>query len=251
MKDKPERGPQGPCAVGEHLVMNYAMSVIAERYKPGDPQRARLEEWAKENIPVLLKQGNESGDLLGAIRQREGALSVELSAKEAQRALVEKATGIEAHEKAVAAALAEGDVKRGLEEKVFFILRLEKFRDLQHPDIRKLMALALETGDQDLIRRLGRALDEPAIRGPDDFDIDGVCLVLTQWWVKGPGGAAGLCQCTDEALTEFCNLAFKRHDLTLDAVRKARQRLGLKKGPEPWFTKARRGKDDTIVLSLR
>jgi hypothetical protein len=239
----------GPCVIGEHLLLSITLAAIAERYNPDNPLRARMERRAREQIPLLLKQGNESGDLTGAIVRFKEHLELVLSQKEAHRALAEKATGTEANRKAVRAALEAGDVKRALEMKVFYLLKLEKYRDLQHPDIGRLMELAREAGDQKLFVRLGRALQEEPRRGPEDIEIEKLAFVLVEWWVKGPQGQLGLCRLTDEALTEFCILALNQRNLTMAAVRKARQRWGLKKGPKPWFTRVEKT-GAGIVISL-
>jgi hypothetical protein len=239
----------GPFAVGERLLLTFTLAMIAERYKEGDPMRARMEKWARENIPVLVKQGNEQGDMLGALNHYMEHMALVLSQKEAHRALEEKMTGAGANRKAVAEALAAGDVKRALETKVFYLLKMEKFRDLQHPDIERLMELARASGDKKFFVRLGRALQEQAKCGPEDFDLDKLDFVLVEWWIKGPQGQLGLCRLTDEALTEFCVLALNQKNLTMAAVRKVRQRWGLKKGPKPWFTKVEKTGDASIVIS--
>lgn len=207
-----------------------------------------MEAWAKENIPVLMKQGNGTGDLLGALKNYTTHLEALLSQKEADHALAERATGVGANKQAVKEALAEGDVKKALEKKAFFLLKWDRWRDLKHPDIQRLIDVARATGDKRLLIRLGRALEqEPMVKCPNDLDIDKLSFVLIEWWVNGPEGQMGLCRLTDEALTEFCNLALGRKDLTLSNVRKTRQRWGLKKGAKPWLKKVEKTKKGIII----
>lgn len=221
--------------------------MIAERYKPENPLRARMEQWARENIPVLLKQGNECGDVATAIGRYKDWIEVVLSQKEADRALAERATGNEQNRKAIQEALEAGDVKRALEERVFHILKWERYRDLQHPDIARLMELARRTGDQKLLVRLGRALDQKPKIGHSDLYVDRLSFVLVEWWVQGPEGRVGLCRLTDKALFEFCKLILNQENLSFDVVRKTRQRWGLKKGAKPWFTRVEKTKEGICV----
>jgi hypothetical protein len=249
MKNNPET--EGPFVVGERLLMTVVLAAIAEKHALGSPTRARLEGWARQNIPLLLKQGNSSGDVLGEFQKCITHSEIVLSQHKAERALVNKATGAKSKKQAVEKALAAGDVKRALEEKVFFMLRFEHYRNLQHPDFCKMLEMAVRAGDQKLFIRLGRALSQkPKVQGPERMQMDKLALLLVKFWIRGPQGQLGICRLTDEALTEFCNLFLKRKDLTLATVRKVRQRFGLKKGPKPWFKKVERQKNGSIVMTL-
>src|SRR5258708_20685062 len=159
MNAKPQ---PGPFLLGEHFIMSVMLAAIAERHAPGSPMRARLEAWAKENIPSVMKEGNETGDLLGAFKRYIGYLQVLLSQKEADRDLREQASGIEANRKAMNDALASGNLRKALETKVFYLLKAERYRDLKHPDIQKLIELAKLAGDPGVFIRLGRALSQKA-----------------------------------------------------------------------------------------
>ena len=228
--------------------MSVMLAAIAERHAPDSPMRAKLEAWAKENIPSVMKEGNETGDLLGAFNRYVGYLQVLVSQKEADRDLKEEACGIEANKKGVADALAAGNVRVALETRVFFLIKTQRYRNMQHPDIRKLVELALLAGDTGVFVRLGRAFaEQPRIVGPEDMQVDKLKFVLVQWWLRGPQGQLGLCRLTDEALTEWCNLALGRVDLTLDKVRKTRQRLRLVKGAKPWFNKVEKTSEGIFV----
>lgn len=228
--------------------MSVVLAMIAERHPAGSAMRERMEAWAKENIPSVLKEGNGTGDLVGAFNRYTAYLQVLLSQKEADRDLKEEATGSEANRKAVSDALAAGNVREALETKVYYLLKAERYRNLQHPDIQKLIELAALAGDDSVFIRLGRALSQPAeIRGPEDMQVDKLKFVLVEWWLRGPQGQMGLCRLTDEALTEFCNLAFGGGSLTLDCVRKTRQRLGLVKGTKPWFNRVEKTSEGIAV----
>src|SRR5205823_2170894 len=104
--------------------------------------------------------------------------------------------------------------------------------------IQKLIQLASQAGDRGVFIRLGRALSRKAVIAcPEDIQLDNLKFLLVECWLRGPKGEMGLCRLTDEALTDFCNLALGRRDLTLDCVRKTRWRLGLEKGARPLFTR--------------
>jgi hypothetical protein len=127
-------------------------------------------------------------------------------------------------------------LRSALEEWVFFLLRWERWRNFTHPDIQHLIHLAAINGDIRFFKRLGRALGKRAKKGYEDLEVDKIQFALVKWWLKGPNGELGLCWFTDEAVVEYFKLAFGRHTLTLDWVRKTRQWLGLVKGRKPWFT---------------
>ncbi len=165
MSPKKEYDNLGPFLIGEHFLVSLTLGTIAERHASDSPLRAKLETWAKENIPILIKHGNSTGDILAALENYVTHLKALLSQKEAECTQAERATGVEANKRAIQKALAAGDIKRALEEKAFFVLNWDRWHDLKHRDIQKLIDVAGNTCDQRLLIRLGRALEKKAKTG--------------------------------------------------------------------------------------
>jgi len=70
--------------------------------------------------------------------------------------------------------------------------------------------------------------------------------ILVAGWC-GEQGRPALCFFTDEALAEYCRVALGNQRLSLDVVRKTRQRLGLKKAGKPNITKVKKVNGEIVV----
>src|SRR5262249_27157054 len=102
-------------------------------------------------------------------------------------------------------------------------------------------AIAVESGDLQFFVRLGRALEKsPELKiVPRDKVADTLCA---GWLTSLHTGSPRLCDMTDQAITDWLNLIFQRSEksqLTLDFVRKLRQRLNLRRDSKPKFTAVR------------
>jgi hypothetical protein len=179
------------------------------------------------------------------------------SFESARRKLDADASGQTKMLKAVSAA---GDECNKLDEAIFGAFKILGPTFLDKDDwLRKTLmqrtAKAIADKDGNFLIRLGRAMQsEPNKRSFDKLD-----LWLVGAWLPQKKGMFGLCDCTDEVLTEYLKRATGREkldakskeQLTLEAVVKRRQRLGLVKSHKPAVIRVRiiNGKADYSLRS--
>lgn len=198
-----------------------------------------MESWAEKTIPLLEEEKDKvraESDWSPSLEDFENQLQAVLSQKEAELRLKEKLTGTKAHSQSVAKALTAGNLKRALEKKVIGQLKWDHAYTLDNKYVKHLLESASRQNDSGVLIRLARAVKNQP-REPQKIVVDRLEGMLVLWWVRCPRNEPGLCRVTDEALTDFCNWAFRGTYLTLEKVRKTRQRLGLEKGAKPWFKK--------------
>ncbi len=99
-----------------------------------------------------------------------------------------------------------------------------------------LMLFALHQGDSNFFVRLGRALKQTDSQFPILNKVD---AILIRHWMPQGEGKFGLCNCTDEALTDFCSLVLNNPGLSVASVIKRRQRIGLIKAQNVFVTGAK------------
>jgi hypothetical protein len=111
-------------------------------------------------------------------------------------------------------------------------------------------ARAVAQRDGKMLIRLGRALQGTGTGTGTRMEFDKLDLWLIGAWLPQSRGMFGLCDCTDEVITTFLKHANGRENLTVEAVVKRRQRLGLVKSRKPAVTgvKMEKGK---AVFSFR
>lgn len=136
---------------------------------------------------------------------------------------------------------------------IFENLKFAEGRNLADSWLQSRIKIASEYNDQRFFKRLGRALSEPTTKKAGIVFPNKLSQLLVTGWMPvrtKTGRAPGLCWFTDEALTEVCRTILGNKSLTLDTVRKTRQRLGLKHAGKPWITRVKvvNGK---IVFSSR
>jgi hypothetical protein len=122
---------------------------------------------------------------------------------------------------------------------IFENLKFAEGRDLTDPWLQSRIKIACVYNDQRFFKRLGRALALPPSKEPGIAFTDKLSQLLVTRWMPvttKTGRAPGLCWFTDESLTEVCRAILGNKKLTLDTVRKTRQRLGLKHAGRPWIT---------------
>jgi hypothetical protein len=221
------------------VLLASALAGIAARHPIGGWLREEMEEWARNTIPELTQRQRIASDFSPLPEDYETQLEAVLSQKEAELKLGERMMGTKAHWRSVEEALAANDVRAATEKRVFWRLSWDHTYSLDSEDVRFLLNLASRENDSRFLLRLARAVEQQPDE-PEKPALDRLQGMLILWWLRCPRGEMGLCQATDPALTEFCNWAFRSSHLTLDTVRKTRQRLGLAKGTRPWFSVLKR-----------
>ena len=159
------------------------------------------------------------------------------SVESAKRKAEQSATGLN---RMLGAVKSAGDDWKKLDESIFGAFKIlgPGFLDT-HDEQREILmqrtAKAIADKDGNFLIRLGRAMqgepNQPSFDKLDDW-------LITAWLPKDEK-MFGLCDCTDEALTNFLEIATGRENLTVDAVVKRRQRLGLVKADKPFVTGVR------------
>lgn len=116
-----------------------------------------------------------------------------------------------------------------VKDDVLRLLEFARYRRWNESPIHGLfcraVAFAATEGDQIFFRRLGRVLEREAIPFHPPTETTPIEDALTADWINEDGFC--LCWCSDEVLTEL--LCITKLHCSFQAVRKARQRLGLKK----------------------
>jgi len=233
-------------ATTEGFLLWLTMGMISDRLPPGEVIRERAEKWAKDAVARLISEACSRGDLSAVIPRHWEWLGVAVSAFWAQHELADRLQGIEANKRAIKKALDAGDKKLATEERGIFLLRYPHCRDLKHSAIQEMIENARRDGDVQFFVRFGRALQEKAI-APEETPPDKLAALVTSGWLPSDLFRPGLCRLTDEALAKVCNYLVGREDLSLDMVRKARQRWKLKKGPKPWLKKVEKTAEGIFV----
>jgi hypothetical protein len=166
------------------------------------------------------------------------------SQKCAEQVLREKSCVLRPDFNTVAKASATDDLAFMMQDADNFVFEELKFaegRDLSAPWIRSRVETACRFNDQKFFKKLGRALTAPPTKTVG-VKVDRLSLLLVRRWMPVTTAAArapGFCWFTDEALTDLCRIILGNNSLTLDAVRKTRQRLGLKHAGKPWITRVK------------
>ena len=137
---------------------------------------------------------------------------------------------------------ATGGISRGglkLDEKQWAIVRARRTKVLNRPPLPKIIERAVEQNDVRFLIRLGKALQSK----PKSDEVEWshcpplMCFLVMNWVdpANFRQGLPVLCQFTDEALADYCAVAFGQTvgDPSIDAIRKIRQRLGLKQVVKP------------------
>jgi hypothetical protein len=133
-----------------------------------------------------------------------------------------------------------------IKERILSLLQFAHFREWNNSPIKVLFAravgLAAMDGDDVFFRRLGRRLEEEPIPYKPPLEPNALSAILLEHWVS----QHGLCLCwfSDNALTSF--LAHTTGIFTVDAVRKAHERLGLVKLRRPLLRSVRREGDKLV-----
>jgi hypothetical protein len=143
------------------------------------------------------------------------------------------------------AKLDVGMSKEATDDALFASLGMDGFARVDDAELVPLLTArcgaACRENDTKFFIRLGRVLSE---RGP--FEPGRMADILVAGWC-GDAGRPGLCFFTDEALAEYCRMALGNERLSLDVVRKTRQRLGLKKAGKPNITKVKKVNGGIVV----
>jgi hypothetical protein len=106
----------------------------------------------------------------------------------------------------------------------------EDVRKQNNPEMLKQMELLWSKRRAQLVHRgKGAEVKQPKPWPTwDEFRIQNRLPVsLVEWWVRGPNDAPGLMFFRNEALTEFLKFYLDQQNLTVAAVKKARQKLSL------------------------
>ena len=117
-----------------------------------------------------------------------------------------------------------------IKKEVLRLVRYSGFGGLNPPQIAPLLRLAvlqaIREDDEAFFKALGRVLDKPRVFSVKPKDRTGIEKLLLEHWISQTKTDVQLCCFTDQAVDDFfraIGISF-----TLDAVRKARQRLGLR-----------------------
>jgi hypothetical protein len=164
------------------------------------------------------------------------------SQAKADQMLFDKSTVLPPDFGKVTAASETNDLARMMrvaDDFIFENLKFAEGRDLTDPWLQSRIKIACSYNDQRFFKRLGRALSNPPSKQPGIGHTDKLSRLLVARWMPvttKTGRAPGLCWFTDESLTDVCRTILGNKSLTLDTVRKTRQRLGLKHAGRPWIT---------------
>lgn len=164
-------------------------------------------------------------------RRKVASKEVKASAAQARRKVIAKAHGF-----VRAIGMLEQKLptpqheQAAVDEAIFAAFRLDGVALLDAPDWRGLIEEriqeSLESGDGNFFIRLGKAVNQSSSARVVYDKLD---VLLTGAWQPDRKGKFGLCDFSDEALADFCALALDKEDLTVEAICKRRQRLGLRK----------------------
>jgi len=131
--------------------------------------------------------------------------------------------------------------KRTEEEWFFDLLRMCR-QDISLPYFLDKISKAAKSNNHEFFIRLGRELKRKPLQWPEGTPMDLAMVML--WANKGSEEYMNLSWFTDDALTQMLRIMTGNERLTLDAVRKTRQRLGLVQWTPPVVRRVERvGKD--------
>jgi hypothetical protein len=128
------------------------------------------------------------------------------------------------------------DTPNGITGEQWAVRHASVFRTVNRWPIPKIVSEAAEKNDVDFFKRLGRAL---ASKQKDEIDwqhrVDKLEQFLVSEWC-GDESDPPWCLFTDSALATFAALRLNRAPISLDAIRKMRQRLKLTQCSNPRIT---------------
>ena len=116
-----------------------------------------------------------------------------------------------------------------LKKRVLWLLRFERYRALNQLPLAKIfkkaVVVAAREGDQHFFKAVGERLKKKALPFKRPSKWTELAALLTEHWIV----KNGLCLCwfSDKAVTGFLKQTHKAY--TPDAVRKTRERMGLRK----------------------
>jgi hypothetical protein len=152
----------------------------------------------------------------------------------------------------IANALSKGN--RG--EFVLKMMAFEEFRAMKYPPFERIASAQFTEAfcdhDWEFFKKLGRALEQPAVNFWQMIRSDQLAGLLLCFWENGLGdspNAARLQDCSDEVTAEVVRFISGNAAHSFDSVRKTRQRLGLPKSGQPKFTQFKRINDARFELS--
>ena len=183
--------------------------------------------------------------MLCATQSKEGA-SIDYLAK---------VIGYERIKRSLERALKNGDAvsaRKAFQARALLLLRFREFRGLNSLMLKRLVLRACETNDSTFLMQLGRRLSEkPTAISDDQSEV--IRILLLKFW-DDPRYGQPLCRLTDQALTDFCEIALglnhlSANSLSLPQIQQTRKRLKLKQGPKPHFKHVRLGEDGNISIS--
>jgi hypothetical protein len=184
-----------------------------------------------------MKMGDDGYS--AAVRSRAAAIQ-KLAQKQNPAFFSARKRRHEAHRK-----LDVGASQKATDDALFASLGVDGFARLDDAELVPLLTArcgaACRANDAKFFIRLGRVLSERGAVEPGKL-----ADILVAGWCGDPS-RPGLCFFTDEALAEFCRVALGNERLTLDVVRKTRQRLGLKKAGKARITKVEKVNGEIIV----
>jgi len=202
-------------------------------------------EATEENLPAAQALAKLDPENLRAVVE---------SQRLAEGKLLLKSAGVLGCGGEIQKAKESGDFRASLKatDKQFFRLMATEMREAILKKkwdtwVAERVMIALAEKDGKFFKRLGEALQQPSQRVAHDR----LSVMLIDWWVSGEAwDGLGLCHFTDEALTDFCRLQLGNERLTMDQVRKVRQRLGLAKSGSNWVRRVKLV-DGKLALGVR
>jgi len=227
-------------AEGDKFLAQFPAKVLeqADKAEDGlDGIKVLIQFWWDQLPKPVQDMARESGRPLEFVENLRNYCVARQSKTTAEDVLPQRALS-RMHEarKRLDEATAKLDVKRmlqAMDDAVFAGLKFSNWAPLSDPNLKQFIVFrvqeACEKNDASFLIKLGRTLG-----ARQEFEYDRLSKFLVDRWA-GVGDEPGLCFFTDEALVELCRLCLKRA-VTLDAVRKTRQRLGLKKAGQPCIT---------------
>jgi len=143
----------------------------------------------------------------------------------------------------IARKLGDASVK----EDVLELLKFSRYRHCNKSPLRDLFCRAVlfaaNEGDTKFFKRLGRILEREAVPFHSPGEPTEIERALVTDWITDDGFC--LCWCSDQAIADL--LQATQYSCDFQAVRKARQRLGLRKPTLRLVTSIRRAGNDIIV----
>lgn len=123
---------------------------------------------------------------------------------------------------------------RGIGTEYFLHVVRTRDNDTDWPRFNEKIVLdALRANNRKFFIQLGKALSSKPGKRLDPTRVDRKALLMVEAWFENGNKFPDLCQFTDEALVDFFEVAFPTAKVSLDNVRKMRQRLRLVKADRP------------------